>query len=176
MGNYFVVAVGLCLAHSAAGAPPSMVMMGTSANASITGTSGYHCAANPGPASFQRGAASAGAAIPPAIISLPQVGYSGIEGPPAPAIGCHAGAKPATTTPVEAAFAGVLLLNFTSKSHGAVSFDYSILNSILPSGDTAPFKNYSQVWTPAAGALKVSFNILFQNSTLPVVALFRTIT
>ena len=70
----------------------------------------------------------------------------------------------------------MLLLNFTSKSHGAVSFDYSILNSILPSGDTAPFKNYSQVWTPAAGALKVSFNILFQNSTLPVVALFRTIT
>jgi hypothetical protein len=161
MKHCLVVTVGLCFAQSAlaASTPPTTVMMGTVAvTPTITGASGYHCATIQGPASFQRGAGSAGIANPPAIISVPGVGLSsGFAG---------------------SSYIGVIVLKFANAIGGTASFDYdqSTNNSNLPSHETAPFGNYSQVWTPSAGTLKVSFNILFKNCTLPVMALFRTVS
>ena len=154
-----LLTLGLCLAQPALAASdlPTTVMMGTVATASVTGVNLHHCSTNPGPAMFQRGAVSVGNPHPPAILDLPSVGVS--------------------QRLIGFSFTGAILLRFTSATGGNVGFDYnqSTINTTLPTGVTARFGNYSQVWTPSAGTLKVSFDILFQNCTLPIVALFRTV-
>jgi len=161
MRYWLVVMAGLCLAQPAlaASAPPTTVMLGTSAIASGSGVDKHHCGTNPGPAGFQRGAASAGTPNPPAILNLPAVFASG------PALS------------MDFSFTGVVLLHFTTATGGVASFDFDqgTVNSKLPSGKSVPFGGYSQVWTASAGTLRVSFNILFSDCTLPVAALFRTI-
>lgn len=151
-----IAGLGLAPAAIAASAPPATLMMGTVADTNGTGKPGYHCSAGVGPAFFQRGPIVAGAAAPPALISISSAGFSNF--------------------PVaEASYTGVLALKFSSATGGTVAFDYneSTLNTVLPSGDTARFTGYSQVWTPGAATLKVSFTIAFQGCTLPVVGLFH---
>jgi hypothetical protein len=179
MKRRLVVMVGLCLAPPAMAAygPPTTVMMGTAPSISSTGINGYHCSANAGPASFQRGPILVGAPIPPAIISVPGVAASGPGVPPPGVIGNRGVANQAVSSPAVASYTGVLFLKFTSAKGGTIGFDYNqgTVNSVLPSGNTAPFNNYSQVWNAGAGTLKVSFNIVFPNCTLPLVTMFRTV-
>lgn len=151
---------GLCLAPPAfaAATPPSSVIMGTAINGHGAGDSNHLCAATSGPALFQRAAATANAPNPTAILSLPGLGTSAF--PPDPTY----------------SFVGVVRLQFTSATAGNARFDYDLHHSkTLPSSETIEFSDYSQVWAPSAGTLKVSFNVLFKDCTLPVLALFRTI-
>ena len=158
MKRTVIMIAGLCIAPAAiaASVPPATLMMGTVAATNGTGKSGYRCSANGGQAFFQRGPVVAGTAVPQAVISVPSVGFSILP----------AGGE---------SYTGVLSLKFTSATGGTVAFDYNqdTVNSVLPSGDTAHFNGYGQVWTPDAATLKVSFNIAFKNCTLPVVGLFH---
>ena len=159
MKTYFAVMAGLCLAQPAmaASAPPNTVILGTSAKSLVFGANKHVCSSPGGPAGFQRGVATAGKANPPAIISLTSLVLSGVL--------------------PNFSFTGVVVLHFTSATDGVAAFDYNQAPADikLPSGRSFPFSNYSQVWTPSVSTLKVNFNILFPDCTLPVRALFRTI-
>src|SRR5579859_4763322 len=159
--KFYVIAVaGLCLAQPALAAspPPETVIMGTVAAAGASGT-GHGCTTNAGPAMFQRRAATAAQPNPTAILDLPSVAVS------------------QQFPPSGLSLTGTLLLRFTSATAGKAQFDYdqSTINSNLPLGQTVPFSNYKQVWTPSSATLKVTFDINFPNCSLPVLTLFRSI-
>jgi hypothetical protein len=160
MKRSILVIAGLCLAQPAfaASAPPTTVMMGTVAATSAKGVGKYQCGTNPGPAMFQRAATSPTKPNPPAIIDFPAVFLGSLS--------------------VGSSFTGAVALQFTSAAAGTVRFDYDreTINTNLPAGKTAPFSKYKQVWTPSSGMLKVTFDIDFANCTLPIVALFRTVS
>jgi hypothetical protein len=182
MRHWLFVAAALCFAPPTLAAsglpmlgPPTTVMIGTTTDAGVNGSGGAHCGSSSGPASFQRQAVFAGAPLPSAVISLPSV-YHTTPAKPGSGSGARGAAKPAIATPDHGTFVGGMVLKFTSAAAGTIAFDFRqdiTFNTTLPSGYAADFTGYSQIWTPSAGTLKVSFDIVFANCTLPIVALFR---
>ena len=149
----------VAVAAQAASGPPATPLNGTTAQESVYAANTISCFSSPGPATFQRAAATASAPRPPALIGLANESLEDPEHPKAQQV----------------TMMGLVRLVFSSATAGTASpdMDTGQVNPKLPSGESFPFSGYSQVWNAGAQTLRVSFTIDFKTCTLPVVALFR---
>lgn len=134
-------------------------VFGTVASSSIvSNTTNFVCTLEDGRVEFQRAAPTSARPNPPAVIGLPRFatynaqtgdGYQGSS--------------------------GMVVLNFTSATTGNlhIDYDYSASGSLLPSGESVPFRAYRESWSPSTSTGRILFNVVFEHCTLPVRILLR---